>query len=37
MPPPVSVENATGFSLYLTEAIMSGRADELVDLLKTNL
>jgi pyruvate dehydrogenase (quinone) len=26
-----------GFSLYVLRAIMSGRGDEIVDLMKTNL
>ena len=37
MPPSVTVEMAKGFSLYMVKAIMSGRADEIIDLAKTNL
>ena len=37
MPPSVTVEMAKGFSLYMVKAIMSGRADEVIDLAKTNL
>jgi pyruvate dehydrogenase (quinone) len=37
MPPAVTVEMAKGFTLYMVKAIMSGRADEIIDLAKTNL
>jgi pyruvate dehydrogenase (quinone) len=37
MPPTITVEMAKGFSLYMVKAIMNGRADELIDLAKTNL
>src|SRR6202041_1908324 len=37
MPPSVTVEMAKGFSLYMVKAIMGGRADEVIDLAKTNL
>jgi pyruvate dehydrogenase (quinone) len=37
MPPSVTVDMAKGFSLYMVKAIMNGRADEIVDLAKTNL
>ena len=37
MPPSVTVEMAKGFSLYMVKAIMNGRADEVIDLAKTNL
>jgi pyruvate dehydrogenase (quinone) len=37
MPPSVTVEMAKGFTLHMAKAIMNGRADELVDLAKTNL
>ena len=33
----VTVEMANGFSLYTMKAIISGRADEVIDLAKTNL
>jgi pyruvate dehydrogenase (quinone) len=37
MPPAVTVERANGFTLDTVKAIMSGRADEIIDLAKTNL
>jgi pyruvate dehydrogenase (quinone) len=37
MPPSITVEMAKGFSLYMVKAIMNGRADEVIDLAKTNL
>ena len=37
MPPSITVEMAKGFSLYMVKAIINGRADEIVDLAKTNL
>jgi pyruvate dehydrogenase (quinone) len=37
MPPAVTVEMAKGFSLYMLKAIMSGQADQIVDLAVTNL
>jgi pyruvate dehydrogenase (quinone) len=37
MPPSVTLEMAKGFTLYMLKAVISGRADELVDLAKTNL
>ncbi|WP_024507956.1 ubiquinone-dependent pyruvate dehydrogenase [Bradyrhizobium sp. ARR65] len=37
VPPSIHVEMAKGFSLYMVKAIMSGRADEVIDLAKTNL
>jgi hypothetical protein len=37
MPPVVTVEMAKGFSLYMMNAIMSGRADQIIGLAKTNL
>jgi pyruvate dehydrogenase (quinone) len=37
MPPSVTVEMAKGFTLYMVKAIMSGRADQIIDLAKTNL
>ncbi|MBV8670661.1 MAG: pyruvate dehydrogenase/oxidase PoxB [Candidatus Eremiobacteraeota bacterium] len=37
MPPSVTVEMAKGFSLYMVKAILSGRADEVIDLARTNL
>jgi pyruvate dehydrogenase (quinone) len=37
MPPSITLEMAKGFTLYMVKAIMSGRADEIIDLAKTNL
>jgi len=37
MPPSVTMEMAKGFTLYMTKALMSGKADELIDLAKSNL
>jgi pyruvate dehydrogenase (quinone) len=37
MPPTISIEQARGFGLYLLQAVLSGRGDEVLDLAKTNL
>jgi pyruvate dehydrogenase (quinone) len=37
MPPSITAEMAKGFSLYMLQAVMNGRADEIVDLAKSNL
>jgi pyruvate dehydrogenase (quinone) len=37
MPPTITLEEAKGFSLYMIRTVMSGRGDELIDLVKTNL
>jgi pyruvate dehydrogenase (quinone) len=37
MPPSITLEMATGFSLYMVKAIMNGRGDEIIDLAKSNL
>jgi pyruvate dehydrogenase (quinone) len=37
MPPSISASQALGFGLYLTEAVLNGRGDEIIDLAKTNL
>jgi len=37
MPPAVTAEMAKGFTLYMMKAVMSGRGDELLDLVGTNL
>jgi pyruvate dehydrogenase (quinone) len=37
MPPTISAEEVKGFSLWLLRAVMSGRGDEVIDLVKTNL
>jgi pyruvate dehydrogenase (quinone) len=37
MPPTIALEMAKGFTLYMMKAVMNGRADEVIDLAKTNL
>ena len=37
MPPSITIEMAKGFTLYMVKAVLSGRADEVIDLAKTNL
>jgi len=37
MPPAVTAEMAKGFTFYRVKAVMSSRADELLDLARTNL
>ena len=37
MPPTISLEQITGFSLFMLKAVLSGRGDELIDLAKINL
>jgi pyruvate dehydrogenase (quinone) len=37
MPPHIELAHAKGFSLYMLRAILNGRGDEIVDLVKTNL
>jgi pyruvate dehydrogenase (quinone) len=37
IPPAITAEQVKGFSLYMTKAIMSGRGDEVLELIKTNL
>jgi pyruvate dehydrogenase (quinone) len=37
MPPTITVEMAKGFTLYMVKAVMSGRANEVLDLAVTNL
>jgi pyruvate dehydrogenase (quinone) len=37
MPPTITLEMAKGFTLYMVKAVMSGRADEVLDLAVTNL
>ena len=36
-PPAVTVEMAKGFTLFMVQAVMNGRGDELIDLARTNL
>jgi pyruvate dehydrogenase (quinone) len=37
MPPTISADQALGFGLYMLRAVMNGRGDEIIDLVKTNL
>jgi pyruvate dehydrogenase (quinone) len=37
MPPAVTLEMAKGFTLYTVKAVMNGRADEVIDLTRSNL
>jgi pyruvate dehydrogenase (quinone) len=37
IPPTITAEQAKGFSLYAIRTIMAGRADELLDLVSTNV
>ena len=37
MPPAITVEMAKGFSLYMVKAVLNGRADEVIDLARTNV
>jgi pyruvate dehydrogenase (quinone) len=37
MPPTITLEQATGFGLFMLKAVLSGRGDEIVDLTRTNL
>ena len=37
MPPTISLEQMTGFSLFMLKAVLSGRGDEIIDLAKINL
>ena len=37
IPPAITVEQAKGFSLYAIRTVLAGRADELLDLVSTNV
>jgi pyruvate dehydrogenase (quinone) len=37
MPPTITFEQAKGFSLFMLQAILNGRGDEIIDLAKENL
>jgi pyruvate dehydrogenase (quinone) len=37
IPPAITLEQAKGFSLYAIRTILAGRADELLDLVTTNV
>jgi hypothetical protein len=36
IPPTITIEEMTGFSLFALKAVLSGRGDEIVDLAKVN-
>lgn len=37
MPPTVTIEQAKGFSLYMLHAVLNGKANEVIELAKSNL
>ena len=37
MPPTISLDQVTGFGIFMIRAVLSGRGDEIVGLAKTNL
>ena len=37
IPPSITVEMAKGFTLYMLKAVLNGRADQIVELARTNL
>jgi pyruvate dehydrogenase (quinone) len=37
MPPTITIEQATGFGMFMLKAVIGGRGDELVDLAGVNL
>ena len=37
VPPAISIEIAKEFSLFMLKAVMSGRANEIINLAQTNL
>jgi pyruvate dehydrogenase (quinone) len=37
MPPSITMEMAKSFTLYMVKAVMNGRADEVIDLARSNL
>ena len=37
MPPKVTAEMAKGFTLYMVQAVLNGRADEIVEIARSNL
>jgi pyruvate dehydrogenase (quinone) len=36
IPPTITIEQAKGFNLFMMRAILRGRGDEIIDLVKTN-
>ena len=37
IPPKITAEMTKGFTLYMVKAVMNGRADEVLDLARSNL
>jgi len=37
MPPTITLEQMTGFSLFMLKAVLTGRGDEVIDLARVNL
>jgi pyruvate dehydrogenase (quinone) len=37
MPPTITYEEAKGFSLFMLQAVLNGRGDEIIDLARVNL
>jgi pyruvate dehydrogenase (quinone) len=37
MPPTITLEQMSGFSLFMLKAVLSGRGNEIIDLAKVNL
>ena len=37
MPPKVTAQMAKGFTMYMLRAVLNGRADEIVELARTNV
>jgi pyruvate dehydrogenase (quinone) len=37
MPPTITLEQATGFGVFMLKAVLSGRGEEIIDLAKGNL
>ena len=37
MPPTISLEQMTGFGMFMAKAVLSGRGDAIIDLARTNL
>jgi pyruvate dehydrogenase (quinone) len=37
MAPPVTMDMVKGFSLFMVEAVINGRANEIIELARTNL
>jgi pyruvate dehydrogenase (quinone) len=37
IPPAITAEMARGFTLYMVKAVLDGRANDLVDLARSNL